>query len=70
MTTTFQEAHSAGYLDGGTHSLRVVRCYRRVLKQIYICCKSNSHVVIECAKCTDGAAFNVRLLSQFTRLTP
>ncbi len=70
MTMIFQEAHSAGYLDGDTPSLRVVRCYFTALRQIYICGKTNSHVMTECTKCIDRPALNVPLLSQFTHLTP
>lgn len=33
-TAIFQEARSAGYLGGGTHSLRAVRRYRSAPNQI------------------------------------
>lgn len=59
----YQEAHSAGYLDGDTLSLRVVRHHCTALKQIYICCKSNSHMIIECAKRVERAVLNVFLPS-------
>lgn len=41
MTLTFQEVHSAGSLDGDTHSLRAVRYFCTSLQQIYIYCKSD-----------------------------